>query len=318
MNFLPSFSGGLAARSGSTVARCLVALLGLTSLSAHADLAAVREILVQRAQANHEPFNPSSVTATLITGLYRWERGANVGQVYVNEAVTLMLVTDSKKITRWDHASPAPQPIGDAEKGELLSEMIKNIEFDKLIHFNQGNRNKVLLISAYDCQFCSRFERMLAAAGTDLNTDVYVLPSTLRPDLVPNVSTVSNIWCSPENSVAWRETVSKGAKGYFVVPASGCQFSIRKTEDIEVILRSAVAFKGYPYMIFGNGESSTPSSDPAGFSLQLKRMSGAGFWAQPDPRKYAHFRASGPVDGGTQRQLRTLKDLFKRGDRSTN
>ncbi|HJV50636.1 MAG TPA: hypothetical protein VJ652_04210 [Noviherbaspirillum sp.] len=274
-----------------TTCAALALCLAVGAFPAHADLTQVRNTLVERMRANKQPFNPSSVKETLITGLYRWDQGPRTGQIYVNEAVTLMLLTDGNKIVSWEQPVRQPQPISDSEKIEMLSEMIRNIRFDKLIHVRQGKgTNQVLLLSAFDCPVCIRFERMMEAEGSRLDMDLYIVPSTLDPDVTAKVSTVRSIWCAENNAVVWRKTVVQGGWGYFLLPKHSCDVSMSETRDIELLLRSVGGFKGYPYMVLGNGEMATASTDAIVFASQLRKAAGKGFWTDPHPEKYAQFR----------------------------
>jgi len=283
------------------------------ALPAHADLASVRSRIDRILRANKEPFAPSSVQETVIRGLYRWDQGPQIGPIYVNEAVTLMLVTDDTKVIRWDQPVLNPQPISETEKRALLSEMIRNIRLDKLIHIQQGTgANQVLLLSAYDCPVCIQFERMLDAAGNRVNADVYILPSTLEQGRQANVSTVASIWCAADNAIVWRSTLVKAARGYFKAPDPGCDRSFQSTYDVEVILNTLGIFKGYPFMIFGNGQFSLAETDRGAFERQLNKMPGKTFWTEATPDKYAQFRAASVAGGAATGSSTPWQGLFQR------
>lgn len=292
---MTNFLTDCARRIGINVRRATCTVLALwlavSALPAHADLEQVRNTIADRLRANKQPFNPSSVKETLISGLYRWDQGTRTGQIYVNEAATLMLLTDGNKIVSWEQPIRQPQPISDAEKIGLLSEMIRNIRFDKLIHIRQGTgANQVLLLSAFDCPVCVRFERMAEAEGSRLDMDLYIVPSTLDSDVTAKVSTVHSIWCAEDNAVAWRKTVVQGGRGYFLLPKHSCDVLMPETWDIELLMRSVGGFEGYPYMVFGTGGMGTASTDAVVFATQLRRAAGKWFWTDPHPDKYAQFR----------------------------
>lgn len=284
--------------------------------TARANIDDVRRVLGERMKAHHKVLNPSTLHETLIPGLYRWDRGAGVGQIYVNEAVTLFLGTDATRIVEWGQPVRNPEPISDVEKQELLSEIIRNIRLDKLIHIRQGTgENQVLLVSAFDCPFCIKFERMLEAKGDVLNADIYILPSTLNKNSNANLSTVTNLWCADNNAAVWRQTVTKAQRGYFMAPRPGCGLSIREVEDIELLLHSWSGFKGFPYMVFGNGEAGTPSDQSDVFMSQLRRSSGKQFWAELHPERYAQFRADRAAANAPTVEInpaKPLQNFFKR------
>jgi hypothetical protein len=293
----------------------LALMLILGASAAHADLNSVRTIIGARLNANKQPFSPSSVNETLLTGLYRWNQGAGIGQIYVNEAVTLMLLTDSVKITQWDQPVRNPTPISDDEKYALLDEMLKNIRFDQLIHIAQGNgSHQVLLLSAFDCPYCIALERMLATPGNPINADIYILPTALQ-NTNAKTSTVANIWCAQDNAAIWRTTLVKEARGYFVHPGHSCDVGVESVKDIEVILHSIGGFHGYPFMVMGNGQFLTPSANAAEFAGQLNSAPSNDYWTQRHPDRYRAFRAEGvsvdvPTTSSTQ-SANAVQNLFQ-------
>ncbi len=279
------------------LAAALALTLGLGALPAYADLGGVRGVLAERMRAKKIPFSPSSVRETLIQGLYRWEQGPGVGQLYVNDAVTLILVTDGSKIVEWTQPVRDPQPISEAEKNNLLSEMLRGIRFDRLIKFEQGKGragNQVLLISAYDCPYCIKFERMLAGAGDKVDATVYVLPNTLQPKDNAHASSVRNIWCAKQNAEVWRNTLLKSPGGYYSnLPSCSCDLGVEAARDVQLIVASMGLGGGYPQMLFGNGTTSTAAQELPVFQDQLRKNPGRVFWDEPKPQRYAQFRAAG-------------------------
>lgn len=279
------------------LAAALALTLGLGALPAYADLGSVRGVLAERMRAKKIPFSPSSVRETLIQGLYRWEQGPGVGQLYVNDAVTLILVTDGSKIVEWTQPVRDPQPISDAEKNSLLSEMLRGIRFDRLIKFEQGKGqagNQVLLISAFDCPYCIKFERMLAGAGDKVDATVYVLPSTLQPKDNARASTVRNIWCAKQNAEVWRNALLKSPGAYYSnLPSGSCDLGVEAARDVQLIIASMGLGGGYPQMLFGNGTTSTAAQELPVFQDQLRKNPGRVFWDEPKPQRYAQFRAVG-------------------------
>jgi hypothetical protein len=289
----------------------LALALGAVVLPAHADLGSVRGILAERMAAKKVPFNPSALQETLVKGLYRWDMGPGQAMMFVNDAVTLMLITNNVTITEWSQPVRDPQPISDAEKQELLKEMLRNIRFDKLIKVDQGSgKNKLLLISAFDCPYCIKFERMLNTAGDKVDASIYVLPSTLNARENARASTVRNIWCANDNANVWRKTLVNASPGYFSLPSRSCDLGNQQGEDLQILMRSLYGRMGYPSMIFANGSNDTPGQDFATFSQQLQQTSGSDFWADANPDKYAQFRASAAASNTVV--VNPLNSLFKR------
>ncbi|WP_028100517.1 thioredoxin fold domain-containing protein [Pseudoduganella violaceinigra] len=289
----------------------LALALGACALPAHADLSSVRSVLAERLKAKNMPFSPSSVQETLITGLYRMDTGPGQAVLFVNDAVTLMLITDNVTVTEWSQPVRDPQPISQEEKTELLKEMMRNIRFDKLIKIDQGNaKNKLLLVSAYDCPYCIKFERMLNTAGSKVDASVYVLPSTLNPKENARASTVRNIWCARDNANIWRKTLVNGSGGYFNLPGSSCDLGVQQSADLQLLMRTLYGRDGYPSMIFANGVKTTPGQDWATFEQQMRQTSDSDFWGEPNPQKYAQFRAEAAAASSTV--VNPLNSLFKR------
>lgn len=304
-------------------------LLGLLCLSlaartAHAGVAEVRKNFAPYVNQFSPALCTGAITETLVRGLYRCEGSRGVGHAYINEAATLVMPTNRRDITDFIETGPGHKPITEEERRVLVSDMIKNIRFERLIHLKHGNGGtKVLLLSAFDCPFCIKLERVLAAPASHIDADVYVLPSTLDISKNANLSTVSNIWCAKDNAAVWRNTMIKATMGYFNLPPGSCDLTTESTYDIEMLIGAlGPDFKrrSYPRMLLGNGQIYTASTDPAELSGQLAGAAANAFWREPLPESYINFRlenrsaapvAGAPVIGKTRTTVK-LGDLFKR------
>lgn len=291
----------------------LAALLAPLAFPAHADLASVRHILAEKTRVNKwPPFHPATVRETLFPGLYRWQPETDTGAIYVNEAVTLLLYSNGNVINNWTQPVLNPQPISQAEKADLLNQMVRSVRLDNLIHIRQGSGGpKVLLLSAFDCPYCIKFERMLEASGDKINADIYIVPTTLNARDPKQLSTVRNIWCDSKSAAIWRSVLVKAATGHFSVAYAGCPFGNELTQDLEIILRSAGVKFGYPTMIFGNGIVGTAAQDFSAFSAQLKANDGS-MWLESNPDRYAQFRSGSQTSPPHTATPRTVRDLLKR------
>lgn len=291
----------------------------LASLPAHAGANEMRRNLEPYMKQFSPQICTGTVSETLVRGLYRCDGGRGMGQAYVNEAATLVMLTNGRDITDYVEPGAGAKPVSEEERRALLSDMLKNIRFDQLIRLKQGNGStRVLLISAFDCPFCIQLERMMAAQGSRLDADVYVLPTTLDPSKNANVSTVRNIWCAKDSAAVWRHTLTRATGGYFDLPAGSCDRSNQDVRDIETLLSGIgpqFARRGYPRMLLGNGQIYTSSTDAAEFTTQLADGASNAFWREPLSDRYVSFRVgnrTGASADGKKRVSVNLGDLFKR------
>ncbi len=312
----------------------LLALLCLAAASrpAHAGVSEVRKNFAPHVKQFSPQVCTGAIAETLVRGLYRCEGSPGVGHAYINEAATLVMPTNSRDITDFVETGAGGKPVTEEERRVLVSDMIKNIRFDRLIHLKQGNGGtKVLLLSAFDCPFCIKLERLLAASANRIDADIYVLPSTLDKSKNANLSTVSNIWCARDNAAVWRSTLTRATMGYFNLPPGSCDLTAQSTSDVETLLAAlGPSFKrrAYPRMLLGNGQVYTSATEQAEFASQLAEGASNAFWREPLPESYVNFRianrsaapvAGGAMDNGKARTTVKLGDLFKRltaGDES--
>lgn len=204
-------------------------------------------------------------TPTLVRGIYKLRikpSGEDFG--YVNESGTIT----SNNIS-WEVIASPPRPMNRNELAELRGEIIRSIDFDKLIkvEYGDGGGRKMVMFSAVDCPFCAKFEARAVKLASSMNTTFYVVPSALRPlsygtAAMPSWRTATNIWCSKDNAAAWR--------GYWLkksLPASqACEFDERKAEvmgnQLEDLLSSVgIKRRGVPAIMREDGTVFTPQPD---------------------------------------------------------
>lgn len=204
-------------------------------------------------------------TPTLVRGIYKTtikSSGAFWG--YLNEGGTI--IGDHRG---WKVMADPRRPMNSSELAELRGEIIRSIDFDKLIkvEYGDGGGRKMVMFSAVDCPFCAEFEARAAKLASSMNTTFYVVPSALRPisyGAVPlqNWRTATNIWCAKDNASAWRAYWSKKS-----LPASqSCEFDERTAEvmgnQLEELLSSVgINRHGVPAILLEDGTVFTPQPD---------------------------------------------------------
>lgn len=204
-------------------------------------------------------------TPTLVRGIYKLRiksSGKDFG--YVNEGGTITSNNSS-----WEVMANPPRPMNSSELAELRGEIIRRIDFDKLIkvEYGDGGGRKMVMFSAVDCPFCAKFEARAAKLASSMNTTFYVVPSALRPlsygsVALPSWRTATNIWCAKDNASAWIAYWSKKS-----LPASqSCEFDERTAEVMGIQLEellSSVGIKrsGVPAILREDGTVFTPQPD---------------------------------------------------------
>lgn len=272
--------------------------LGLMAASmmaapAHADLASVTAIVKKLYT------NTSAVKETIFKDLYRIEFGPTSAVEYINDSATLILETNNVRIDKWRQPIQKPEAITDAEKTKMLNAILHNIRFDKLIQITHGKgTNKVLLLSAYDCGVCIRFERMAATAGDQLDVSFFIVPYTLEDDKQQRRQNVQNIWCAADSAKVWREGLLKATLEYPSpnVTKPSCSLTYADARDFQIILKTLGLRIGFPLMISDNGQPMTPNFDLNAFKAQLDSGKHKQFWVpemltQYPSSLYGQFRA---------------------------
>lgn len=204
-------------------------------------------------------------TPTLVRGIYKLTvKPSGQFMSYVNEGGT---ITGDHK--GWQVIASPPRPISNRELSELRGDVMRHIDFDKLIkvEYGDGGGRKMVMFSAVDCPFCKKFEANAARLASSMNTTFYVVPSALRPlsygtVALPSWRTAKNIWCAKDNAAAWRAYWSKKS-----LPASqNCEFDERTAEamgnQLEELLSSVgISKHGVPAILREDGTVFTPQPD---------------------------------------------------------
>jgi len=204
-------------------------------------------------------------TPTLVRGIYKLTvKPSGQFMSYVNEGGT---ITGDHK--GWQVIASPPRPMNNRELSELRGDVMRHIDFDKLIkvEYGDGGGRKMVMFSAVDCPFCKKFEANAARLASSMNTTFYVVPSALRPlsyGLVPlqNWRTATNIWCAKDNASAWRAYWSSNS-----LPASqSCAFDERTAEEMgnqleELFSSVGINKHGVPTILREDGAIFTPRPD---------------------------------------------------------
>lgn len=204
-------------------------------------------------------------TPTLVRGIYKLAHESSSQFLgYINEGGTLL--GDSRGWKVW---GKPPRPMNGSELVELRSEIIRNIDVDRLIkvQYGDGGGRRMIMFSAVDCPFCAKFEARAAKLASSMNTTFYVVPSALRPlsygaVALPSWRIATNIWCAKDNASAWLSYWSKKN-----LPASqNCEFDERTAEvmgnQLEELLSSVgITSHGVPGILREDGKRFTPQPD---------------------------------------------------------
>lgn len=277
--------------------RALLSMLGLTAalLTVSPAQADIKSVSAEVAKL----YNNGRVSETIFQDLYRIDFGPNSAPYYVSESVSLILQTDGTQITQWTQPISKPAPISDEEKSGVLNAIIHNIRFDKLIQLKRGKgTNRILLLSAYDCPYCIKLERMLESAGDKVDATFYIVPATLNPSDKARQDKVHNIWCANDNAETWHQGLVKASQQYPAGDTSaGCTWGDLDRRDMAILLRSLGTKQiGYPFMVPDNGQPMVAAQELPVFLEQIKTGAEKQFWA-PKYRavfpvaEYAQFRA---------------------------
>lgn len=201
-------------------------------------------------------------TPTLVRGIYKLVNKSS-GQFmgYINEGGTVL--GDHKGWTVW---ARTPRPMTSNELAEMRSEVIQNIDTDRLIkvEYGDGGDRRMVMFSAVDCSYCRKFEATAAKLAASMNTTFYVVPSALRPTSSGTGPwrTVTNILCAKDKAAAWRSHWSNGGP-----PSTpGCRFDERQAEEIgnqlyELLASVGIKTKGVPAVLREDGTIFTPQTE---------------------------------------------------------
>ena len=254
-----------AATSAGTRLACTASVLltaTLLSAQAHADGAlAARHFYENMARVGIGYKTPQSdvvVRATPVNGMYVLFSRNDEMIAVTNESGTIS--GDAHGLKVLEAGDAAPRPMTQAEQAELRAEVMRNINYDKLIKVSYGNggNRKIVMFSSVDCGYCKKLEEMFARNARSLNTTLYVMPGSLRRMRNgggPALQTVSRIWCAPGNDVAWKNYWAKQAVPAERPCAMTAEAAEREEEYIkQVLFGSGIKINGSPTMLDENGQ----------------------------------------------------------------
>jgi hypothetical protein len=233
---------------------CFIALLAaLTAAPVFADgQSAVNNFYANLARGGQRldvKISDTTVTPTLVRGMYRMEtiQGKFLG--YTNEAGTLL--GSGSYFEGLPPGARQFRKLTTEERGYLRREAVSNIDKSRLIKARYGNgQRSVFLFSAIDCPASKHGEELLRKNGNQYNATFYIIPTSLNNG-VPQGQKVAKLWCAANSGDAWKKYWVSGT-----IPAAGqCPFSDYKIakeaqEDLRAILNGlGLAVKGYPSYI---------------------------------------------------------------------
>lgn len=203
-------------------------------------------------------------TPTLVHGIYRLTiKPSGQFMSFLNEGGT---ITGDHK--GWQIVANPPRQMNSREISEFRGEVMRHIDFDRLIkvQYGDGGGRKLVMLSAVDCPFCKKFEDNAAKSSSSINATFYVLPSALRPisyGAIQQWRTATNIWCAKDNASAWR--------GFWANKKSppitqDCVFDEQTVENLglqfgELLSSVGINMPGVPSILREDGTVFTPQPD---------------------------------------------------------
>jgi hypothetical protein len=216
------------------------------------------------------PRNQTVVEKTLVKGIYKVTDNRNQLQYYLTENGEF--TGDYKGWRRGPQNVPATLE----EQGQLKYEIMKNIDYDRLVkvQYGTGGQRKLLLFSALDCGYCKKMEASLAKNTKRINTTFYVLPSArdLRVNdqgqfTDPAARTIwdaaSRITCASDSAAAWKQFWQNKALPPVsaTCKTSGSKLALDANTFKEILSSVKVETTGTPAIILEDGRVVTPPVD---------------------------------------------------------
>lgn len=208
----------------------LIPLLGLLSLPALADEAAIRKVV--QAQMGAEP---QSVSKTPYGGLYEVVLGDRV--FYSDEKGDYFFigaVYDTKTKSN----------LTEERIQKIMAVQFDTLPLDSAIKIVKGNgKRKLAVFSDADCPYCKKLEQELVNV-TDVTVYILLYPiDSLHPQ---SAEKSRSIWCAPDRAKAWNEWMMKGT-----LPKNQgtCDTPIAKLAE----LGRKLHVSGTPTLIFADG-----------------------------------------------------------------
>ncbi|NNH77399.1 DsbC family protein [Acinetobacter sp. ANC 5380] len=209
----------------------LIALMGLTSMAANADVSTVTKNLKARFPATEI----KNVEQSPIKGVYEITLGKSIA--YTDESGEYFLFGD---VIRMKDQQNMTSP----KRDELKKVDFSTLPFKDAITYKKGKgERKLAVFSDPQCPYCKRLEVELMKLD---NVTIYVFTNPLT-SLHPEARNLSKkIWCSKDKSKAWRDYLISG-----IEPTSDGQCT--NPVDANVKLSRDLGFDGTPMTLLVDG-----------------------------------------------------------------
>ena len=197
-------------------------------------------------------------TETLVKGIYRiTNRNSGSLLTYTNEHGNIIARGKNWEI----NGDKNGRELDEREVINLRGEVMRNIDFDKLIKIQYGNGGgrKLLMFSAVDCGFCRKFETSAATLFSAIDTTYYVIPSALN---AVNDPVVANLLCEKNTTSAW---LAIWTNNYPKVSQS-CSINSKSARDsyddiVNIFTFVGIPVLGVPLVIIEDGRTFTPKQN---------------------------------------------------------
>jgi len=208
----------------------LLPFLGLLSLPAMADDAAIRKVV--QAQMGAEP---QSVSKTPYGGLYEVVLGDRV--FYSDEKGEYFFIGGI-------YDTKTQSNLTEERIQKIMAVPFDTLPLDSAIKIVKGNgKRKLAVFSDADCPYCKKLEQELVNV-TDVTLYILLYPiDSLHPQAAEKSR---SIWCAPDRAKAWNEWMMKGN-----LPKNPgtCDTPIAKLAE----LGQKLHVSGTPTLIFADG-----------------------------------------------------------------
>ena len=144
-----------------------------------------------------------------------------------------------------------------AEHRTLLKQWIPYFQISKLISKGGTGPVRMLMVSAPDCRYCVQAERALDGA----KIRYAIIPSYLDAQ---NRSIVRNIYCSPNNAVAWTQVMQQRK----LPPNRSCA----AYDETHFRALRSIIYSATPAYMFPDGDVFTGGANPVRLNAKIKQM----------------------------------------------
>ena len=221
----------------------LVALLGLVSMSAVAQEAAIRKNLAERLPTAFTKID--EVSKTPMAGI--WEVRINTSEIFYTDAEGNFLVQGSMFDTR------AKKNLTEEREAKLSAIEFSTLPLKDAFTIVRGNgKRKMAVFEDPNCGYCKRFERDM------LNIDNVTVHLFLLPILGPDsLEKSKNVWCAADKGKAWLDLMVRDQN----IPAAKAPCDASALER-NVAFSKKHRITGTPTIFYADG-SRVPGAVPA-------------------------------------------------------